>query len=69
MDNDRGYERGLPDRQADFPCQIDECGYIGCQQPIYADEKNWELYGLWFCSAVCIARHVDARKKYPERST
>lgn len=60
-------EFALPNWQADDQGPIDECNYIGCRRPIYRDEKNWELFGTWFCSAICVAKHVDAKKVYPER--
>ncbi|GIQ69360.1 hypothetical protein DUZ99_17160 [Xylanibacillus composti] len=64
------YERAefaLSHRHPDDPSPIDECSYFGCRRPIYRDEKNWELFGTWFCSAVCVARHVDAKRLYPDQ--
>ncbi len=56
-----------PDQHVDDPNPIDTCQHIDCQRAIYRDEKNWELFGAWFCSAVCVARHVDAKRMYPDQ--
>ncbi|PZD95313.1 hypothetical protein DNH61_12240 [Paenibacillus sambharensis] len=60
------FEFGLPDSQALEPQPLCDCAYDRCRNAIYRGEPNWNYYGEWLCSALCLAKHAGAEKRYAE---
>jgi len=58
------FDYGFRDRQAEDPDELCECCHDRCRNPIYYGEANWEYYGEWYCSALCLARQLGAEKRY-----
>jgi hypothetical protein len=48
----------------DDPIIISDCNYERCNKPIYMGDRSWNFDQVWFCSAVCLAKYLGARKKY-----
>ncbi len=59
-------EFGLHDSQPGEPQPVGECAYDRCRSLIYRGEPNWDYYGEWLCSTVCLAKHAGAEKRYVE---
>lgn len=63
MPNLDRFAYGLADRQQEDPCEIAECTFDRCRNPIYLGEPNWDFDGEWFCSTSCVVKYVGAAKR------
>jgi hypothetical protein len=48
------------------PRSTGECTFELCRESIYFGERNWDMDGEWFCSAICLARYMGAIKRIVE---